>query len=199
MPGHLPRVPGEGRADRLRRRPARRGPPAQPPHPQPAHPEHPAIEWVLRPRVTTPLALELPTRFGGPAGLRAAGRRRLLTVARTAAPGSASSRSRRCCAPLPPLGSWPPTLAWRRSPATAPFTNLSPRRRLDRTHGDTLHPRAIPPPGSTPGAGSPGRPRPPTRLTVLLSPPGSRGPDRVGATARRRNATGASDVPLRHG
>ena len=47
---------------------------------------HPAAERVLGPKVTTPVVLELLTRFGGPAGLRAAGRRRLLTVARKAAP-----------------------------------------------------------------------------------------------------------------
>src|ERR671933_2135141 len=47
---------------------------------------HPAIERVLGPKVATTVVLELLTRFGGPAGLRAAGRRRLLTVARKAAP-----------------------------------------------------------------------------------------------------------------
>jgi transposase len=47
---------------------------------------HPAAERVLGPKVTTPVVLELLTRFGGPAGLRAAGRRRLLAVARKAAP-----------------------------------------------------------------------------------------------------------------
>jgi transposase len=47
---------------------------------------HPAAERVLGPKVTTTVVLELLTRFGGPAGLRAAGRRRLLTAARKAAP-----------------------------------------------------------------------------------------------------------------
>jgi transposase len=47
---------------------------------------HPALERVLGPKVTTPAVLQLLIRFGGPAGLRAAGRRRLLTVARKAAP-----------------------------------------------------------------------------------------------------------------
>src|SRR4051794_1038728 len=47
---------------------------------------HPALERVLGPKVATTVVLELLTRFGGPAGLRAAGRRRLLTVARKAAP-----------------------------------------------------------------------------------------------------------------
>jgi transposase len=47
---------------------------------------HPALERVLGPKVTTTVVLELLTRFGGPAGLRAAGRRRLLTAARKAAP-----------------------------------------------------------------------------------------------------------------
>ena len=47
---------------------------------------HPALERVLGPKVTTAAVLELLARFGGPAGLRAAGRRRLLTVARKAAP-----------------------------------------------------------------------------------------------------------------
>ncbi len=47
---------------------------------------HPALERVLGPKVTTTAVLELLARFGGPAGLRAAGRRRLLTVARKAAP-----------------------------------------------------------------------------------------------------------------
>jgi transposase len=47
---------------------------------------HPALERVLGPKVSTTVALELLTRFGGPAGLRAVGRRRLLTVARKTAP-----------------------------------------------------------------------------------------------------------------
>src|SRR3954470_16480794 len=41
---------------------------------------HPALERVLGPKVGTIVVLELLTRFGGPAGLRAAGRRRLLAV-----------------------------------------------------------------------------------------------------------------------
>jgi transposase len=47
---------------------------------------HPALERVLGPRVQTAAVLELLSRFGGPAGLRAAGRRRLLTVARKNSP-----------------------------------------------------------------------------------------------------------------
>jgi transposase len=47
---------------------------------------HPALERVLGPKVSTTVVLELLSRFGGPAGLRAAGRRRLVTVARKAAP-----------------------------------------------------------------------------------------------------------------
>lgn len=47
---------------------------------------HPALERVLGPKVTTRAVLQLLIRFGGPAGLRTAGRRRLLTVARKSAP-----------------------------------------------------------------------------------------------------------------
>ena len=47
---------------------------------------HPALERVIGPKVSTTVVLELLSRFGGPAGLRATGRRRLLTVARKAAP-----------------------------------------------------------------------------------------------------------------
>ena len=47
---------------------------------------HPAAERVLGPKVAATVVLELLKRFGGPAGLRAAGRKRLLTVARKAAP-----------------------------------------------------------------------------------------------------------------
>lgn len=47
---------------------------------------HPALERVLGPKVQTAVVLELLTRFGGPAGLRAAGRRRLLSVAKAKAP-----------------------------------------------------------------------------------------------------------------
>jgi transposase len=47
---------------------------------------HPALERVLGPKVATGVVLELLARFVGSAGLRAAGRRRLLTVARKAAP-----------------------------------------------------------------------------------------------------------------
>jgi hypothetical protein len=47
---------------------------------------HPALDRVLGPRVTTAVVLDLLSRFGGPAGLHTAGRRRLLTVARKAAP-----------------------------------------------------------------------------------------------------------------
>lgn len=47
---------------------------------------HPALERVLGPRTGHPAVLELLARFGGPQGLQQAGRRRLLTVARTRAP-----------------------------------------------------------------------------------------------------------------
>ncbi|TDD20609.1 IS110 family transposase [Actinomadura sp. KC06] len=47
---------------------------------------HPALERVLGPKADHPAVLELLARFGGPAGLRQAGRRRLLTVARKLAP-----------------------------------------------------------------------------------------------------------------
>lgn len=47
---------------------------------------HPALEAVLGPKTQHPAVLELLTRFGGPAGMAAAGRRRLSTVARRHAP-----------------------------------------------------------------------------------------------------------------
>lgn len=47
---------------------------------------HPALERALGPRVQHRAVLELLARFGGPEGLRAAGRRRLLAVAKTHAP-----------------------------------------------------------------------------------------------------------------
>ena len=47
---------------------------------------HPALERVLGPRVQTRAVLELLSRFGGPHGLTAAGRRRLASVARKNAP-----------------------------------------------------------------------------------------------------------------
>ncbi|WP_226345331.1 IS110 family transposase, partial [Agilicoccus flavus] len=49
---------------------------------------HPALERALGPRLHHQAVLELLTRFGGPTGLRAAGRRRLLAVARPRAPRS---------------------------------------------------------------------------------------------------------------
>lgn len=49
---------------------------------------NPALERVLGPRIQHPAVLELLTRFGGPTGLRAAGRRRLLAVAKPRAPRS---------------------------------------------------------------------------------------------------------------
>ena len=45
---------------------------------------HPALERVLGPKVQTKAVLALLATFGGPAGLRAAGRRRLLTCANKA-------------------------------------------------------------------------------------------------------------------
>jgi transposase len=47
---------------------------------------HPALEAALGPKVQHPAVLELLTRFGGPIGLAAAGRRRLTAVARKRAP-----------------------------------------------------------------------------------------------------------------
>lgn len=49
---------------------------------------HPALERAIGPKLHHKAVLELLTRFGGPAGLRAAGRRRLLAVARPRAPRS---------------------------------------------------------------------------------------------------------------
>ena len=49
---------------------------------------HPALERVLGPQIHHPAVLALLSRFGGPTGLRAAGRRRLATLTRTRAPRS---------------------------------------------------------------------------------------------------------------
>lgn len=49
---------------------------------------HPALERAIGPRLHHKAVLELLTRFGGPTGLRAAGRRRLLAIARPRAPRS---------------------------------------------------------------------------------------------------------------
>jgi transposase len=49
---------------------------------------NPAVERVLGPKVQHPAVLELLARFGGPNGLRKAGRRRLLAVAKPRAPRS---------------------------------------------------------------------------------------------------------------
>ena len=49
---------------------------------------HPALERGIGPRLHHKAVLELLARFGGPTGLRAAGRRRLLAVARPRAPRS---------------------------------------------------------------------------------------------------------------
>lgn len=49
---------------------------------------HPALERAIGPRLHHKAVLELLSRFGGPTGLRAAGRRRLLAVARPRAPRS---------------------------------------------------------------------------------------------------------------
>jgi transposase len=51
---------------------------------------HPALERVLGPRIHTKVALALVGRYGGPAGLRAAGRGRLLQTARKAYPRGAA-------------------------------------------------------------------------------------------------------------
>ena len=50
---------------------------------------HPALERVLGPRVSQKATLALLTKFGGPTGLRAAGRTRLMTTARKANPRGA--------------------------------------------------------------------------------------------------------------
>ena len=47
---------------------------------------HPALERVLGPRVSQKATLALLTKFGGPTGMRAAGRARLLATARKANP-----------------------------------------------------------------------------------------------------------------
>lgn len=47
---------------------------------------HPALERVLGPRVTHPAVLEILSRHGGPKGLRAAGRRKLSSIATKHAP-----------------------------------------------------------------------------------------------------------------
>jgi len=49
---------------------------------------HPALERTLGPRLQHKAVLELLTRFGGPTGLRAAGRRRLTLIAKPRAPRS---------------------------------------------------------------------------------------------------------------
>jgi len=51
---------------------------------------HPALERVLGPRIHTKAVLALIGRYGGPAGLRAAGRGRLLATARKAYPRGAA-------------------------------------------------------------------------------------------------------------
>ncbi|WP_206499091.1 IS110 family transposase [Rhodococcus sp. KRD175] len=47
---------------------------------------HPALERVLGPRVTHPAVLEILSRCGGPAGIRAAGKRKLTAIAAKNAP-----------------------------------------------------------------------------------------------------------------
>lgn len=42
---------------------------------------HPALERVLGPRVTHPAVLEILSRCGGPAGIRATGKRKLTATA----------------------------------------------------------------------------------------------------------------------
>lgn len=49
---------------------------------------HPALERAIGPKLHTKAFLELLSRFGGPTGLREAGRGRLLAVARPRAPRS---------------------------------------------------------------------------------------------------------------
>jgi transposase len=51
---------------------------------------HPALEWVLGPRIHTKAAIALIGRYGGPAGLHSAGRGRLLQTARKANPRGAT-------------------------------------------------------------------------------------------------------------
>lgn len=47
---------------------------------------HPALERILGPKVQHPAVLELLSRYGGPAGLRAAGRAKLVEIVKTRAP-----------------------------------------------------------------------------------------------------------------
>lgn len=47
---------------------------------------HPSLEQVLRPRLQHPAVLSLLERFGSPAQIRKAGRRRLITLPRPKAP-----------------------------------------------------------------------------------------------------------------
>lgn len=47
---------------------------------------HPALERVLGPRITHPAVLEILSRCGGPAGIRAAGKRKLTAIAAKNAP-----------------------------------------------------------------------------------------------------------------
>ncbi|WP_405160755.1 IS110 family transposase [Nocardia sp. NBC_01499] len=47
---------------------------------------HPALERVLGPRISHPAVLEILSRCGGPQGIRAAGRRKLTTIATRHAP-----------------------------------------------------------------------------------------------------------------
>jgi transposase len=55
---------------------------------------HPALERVLGPKAQTTAVLELLSRFGGPAGLKAAGRRQVTAVARKNAPRAGEARRR---------------------------------------------------------------------------------------------------------
>ncbi|MGW4720932.1 IS110 family transposase [Nocardia sp. NPDC004260] len=54
---------------------------------------HPALERVLGPRIAHPAVLEILSRCGGPAGIRAAGRRKLTAIAVKHAPRMAGSKA----------------------------------------------------------------------------------------------------------
>lgn len=61
---------------------------------------HPGLERVLGPRVSHPAVLEILSRLGGPAGIAAAGRRRLTNIATTHAPRMGAQLARDILAAL---------------------------------------------------------------------------------------------------
>ncbi len=93
---------------------------------------HPALERVLGPRVSQKAALALLTRFGGPAGMRAAGRARLRATARRANPRGAEDLAEAVWAALAEQSVV--------VPGTAAAEQVLPR--LARSLADTLDQRA---------------------------------------------------------